>query len=359
MDEIHAHTNNHVRSMLQTALGSAHRIASLTRLRGGTKKGVYRAVLDDRSVIVYVWDTSENYWPAGDPDVAPNASDPFADASGADLFAVSNQYLQSLGVRTPELYHLDTSRAASPADIAIVEDIQGGTIEEHWQRQPDDAARITSELGEMLRTIHARRNSRFGKLASVDNQAPQDVRCEQLALRRALDHLDHAAAHIDRLREVHKRLEETLRSMAAGIPLRSEYGLIHGELGPDHVLVDAQGHPAIIDIEGLMFFDVEWEQHTPSWSSGLGSTTGICGRTASTTRGFASTRCACMCPCAQVPCVSLRVTSLNGKRCWELSDGTSRRYSTSSTDNGRSAQCAGHWPSLGCGIGQGKHLPSQ
>ncbi|MGH2443908.1 MAG: aminoglycoside phosphotransferase family protein, partial [Chloroflexota bacterium] len=38
-----------------------------------------------------------------------------------------------------------------------------------------------------------------------------------------------------------------------------EYALIHGELGPDHVLVDAQGRPAIIDIEGLMFFDVEWE----------------------------------------------------------------------------------------------------
>jgi len=245
--------------MLQTALGSAHRVASLTRLHGGTKKGVYRAVLDDRSVILYLWDESENYWPAGDPDVAPNASDTFADASGADLFAVSNQYLWSLGVRTPQLYHLDTSRRESPADIAMVEDVQGGTLQEHWQRQPDDAARITAELGEMLRVMHARRSSRFGKLASIDNQPPQDVRCEQLVLVRALGHLDHAAGHIDRLREAHERLEETLRSMAAGIPIRSKYGLIHGELGPDHVLVDAQGHPVIIDIEGLMFFDVEWE----------------------------------------------------------------------------------------------------
>jgi len=259
MDNIQAHINNHLRRVLQTALGSTPRIASLARLRGGTKKGIYRAVLDDRSVIIYVWDTSENYWPAGDPDLANDASDPFADASGADLFAVSHQYLQSLGVRTPELYLLDTSRRESPADIAIVEDIQGGTLQEHWQRQPDDAARITSELGEMLRAIHARRSSRFGKLASVDNQTPHDVRCEQLALGRALGHLDHAAGHIDRLRDRHQMLQETLRSMAADIPLRSEYGLIHGELGPDHVLVDAQGHLAIIDIEGLMFFDIEWE----------------------------------------------------------------------------------------------------
>jgi hypothetical protein len=34
--------------------------------------------------------------------------------------------------------------------------------------------------------------------------------------------------------------------------------LIHGELGPDHVLV-AGGRPVLIDIEGVMFFDVEWE----------------------------------------------------------------------------------------------------
>ncbi|GAA3713694.1 hypothetical protein GCM10022224_094110 [Nonomuraea antimicrobica] len=40
---------------------------------------------------------------------------------------------------------------------------------------------------------------------------------------------------------------------------RTEYAVVHGELGPDHVLVDADGNPVLIDIEGLMYFDVEWE----------------------------------------------------------------------------------------------------
>lgn len=35
--------------------------------------------------------------------------------------------------------------------------------------------------------------------------------------------------------------------------------LVHGELGPDHVLVAADGEPIIIDIEGPAYFDVEWE----------------------------------------------------------------------------------------------------
>lgn len=43
------------------------------------------------------------------------------------------------------------------------------------------------------------------------------------------------------------------------MPPRAEYGLIHGELGPDHVMVDADGRAVLIDIEGLMHFDVEWE----------------------------------------------------------------------------------------------------
>ena len=50
-----------------------------------------------------------------------------------------------------------------------------------------------------------------------------------------------------------------MRRLAAAIRPRSDYRLIHGELGPDHVLVDGRGRPVIIDIEGLMYFDVEWE----------------------------------------------------------------------------------------------------
>jgi hypothetical protein len=35
--------------------------------------------------------------------------------------------------------------------------------------------------------------------------------------------------------------------------------VVHGELGPDHVLVGPGGGPVLIDIEGLMYGDVEVE----------------------------------------------------------------------------------------------------
>jgi hypothetical protein len=58
---------------------------------------------------------------------------------------------------------------------------------------------------------------------------------------------------------VRGRLEDVTRELAAAVRPRAGHGLIHGELGPDHVLVDSRGHPVLIDIEGLMFFDIEWE----------------------------------------------------------------------------------------------------
>ena len=51
--------------VIRAALGGGHHLRSLTRLPGGSKKGVYRALLDDESTaIVYVWAEEENYWPA-------------------------------------------------------------------------------------------------------------------------------------------------------------------------------------------------------------------------------------------------------------------------------------------------------
>jgi len=54
-------------------------------------------------------------------------------------------------------------------------------------------------------------------------------------------------------------LDETLRALAAAVRPRDEYALIHGELGPDHVSVDDRGQPVVVDIEGAVYFDVEWE----------------------------------------------------------------------------------------------------
>ena len=108
--------------------------------------------------------------------------------------------------------------------------------------------------------MHRQTGPGFGEVALIDNGGISHGRsCEQVVLDRALDDLAEAASRDTRIASARHHLEDMLRGLASGVRPRSEYGLIHGELGPDHVLVNRLGQPVLIDIEGLMFFDVEWE----------------------------------------------------------------------------------------------------
>lgn len=248
-------------SLVRATFGPARHLNAVARLRGGSKKGVYRLIFDDEStVILYVWSAEENYWPKSQERAGSDRADPFSDASGFDLFEASHACLNALGIRTPHVYVLDRSKSYYPADIAVVEDVHGGTLEAMLQHNPQGAERTLARLSTALQRMQQHRSRRLGKVALVGSgDAPQDRSCEQIVLDRAVRHLAEVASRVERVAIARARLEEKIRELAGVVRPRTEYSLIHGELGPDHVLVDERGDPVIIDIEGVMFFDVEWE----------------------------------------------------------------------------------------------------
>jgi hypothetical protein len=250
-----------VSSLVRVAFGPTRHLHTVTRLRGGSKKGVYRLRFHDESTaILYVWHATENYWPPEPDGAASDRTDPFAEASGLDLFAASHTRLAAIGVRTPQVYFLDRSRSSFPADCAVVEDVRGGALEARLQDDPHGAKPTVVRLGAALQTMRQQQGPSIGKVALVGTgEAPQDRSCEQIVLERALRHLADAAARDERLAMARERLDQRLRDLAAVVRPRAGYSLIHGELGPDHVLIDERGEPVIIDIEGVMYFDVEWE----------------------------------------------------------------------------------------------------
>ena len=271
--------------IVRAAFGPGRRLAAVARLRGGSKKGVYRLTFDDGATVIgYLWNEAENYWPAAQREADQghadqSHADPFSDASGAVLFEACHAYLDGLGVRVPQVYLLDRSRAAYPADIALVEDVRGASLETQLERDLPGADQALAQRAAAVSVMHQQRGPRFGKLAYVLGTAGQDGSaedgsaedgsaqdaagscrsCEQVVLDRALADLDTAATRVERLAAARGQLADLTRALAAAVPARAQYGLIHGELGPDHVLIDERGHPVIIDIEGVMFFDVEWE----------------------------------------------------------------------------------------------------
>jgi len=242
----------------RAALGAGHHLIGLSRLRGGSKKGVYRLTFDDDSTaIAYIWDDAENYWPAVH---AGDHADPFSHASGIDLFQAASRRLDTLGIRTPRIHLADQSRTRYPADVAVVEDVPGENLETLLQQDPRNAEPTLTRLAEALEVMQRHTSPGFGKVALIDGGGISRGRsCEQVVLARALGDLAEAASRETRLASARNCLEDIVRGLAAAVRPRSVYGLIHGELGPDHVLVDRLGRPVLIDIEGLMFFDVEWE----------------------------------------------------------------------------------------------------
>jgi hypothetical protein len=248
--------------LVRATFGAERSLTGLARLAGGSKKGVYRLTFDDASsAVLYVWDAAENYWPAR-PD---EPGDPFADASGLALFLAAHAALRALGVRTPAVLRADGTHEHYPADVALVEDVRGGTLEALLAREPGAAAPVVDRLADAVAAMHRHRGPRYGRPADLgpDPGGRPPVAAPQLVRDRALRHLAEAAPRVARIGAVRDRLADTVRDLAAAVEPRTGYGLIHGELGPDHVLIGGGGRgrdePVLIDIEGVMFFDVEWE----------------------------------------------------------------------------------------------------
>jgi len=259
----------HAPGLLRAAGLGDRRVAAVTRLAGGSKKGVYRlACAGGFSAVLYVWSAAEDYWP---PEPGGVADGVFGHASGSGLFEASARALTAAGVRVPEVYLLDQSHAVYPADIAVVEDVGGGTLEDLLETDPLTALPMVQRLGAMLAPMWRQRAARVGKVAEVVAAGPSgpaqpaggdvggDVDGAQIVLDRALRHLARAADRVPSIAEARPRLDDRLRALAASVRPRSEYALIHGELGPDHVLLDGRGTPVVVDIEGAMYFDAEWE----------------------------------------------------------------------------------------------------
>ncbi len=158
-----------MRPVVRAALGGDRSLLRVKRLAGGSKKGAYRLTMDDGgTALVYVWDGSEDYWQGVLPEGADDPVDPFSHASGLALFEAAARRLASAGVRCPELLLADRSRALYPADIAVVEDVAGGSLEALLEKDPVAAERPLSVLSGWLAAMAAVRSPSVGKVAFVD-----------------------------------------------------------------------------------------------------------------------------------------------------------------------------------------------
>jgi hypothetical protein len=99
-----------------------------------------------------------------------------------------------------------------------------------------------ARLADALELMQRHKGQNFGKVAVIDDGGISGGgSCEQVVLDRALDDLAEAASRDERIAGARGGLDNMVRELAAAVSPRSDYGLIHGELGPDHVMVAGTG----------------------------------------------------------------------------------------------------------------------
>ncbi|MGW2207940.1 phosphotransferase family protein [Streptomyces sp. NPDC001781] len=224
-----------LRRLVGKGLGPGCRVTGVERLRGGSKKGVYRLALAGAcappTVIAYSWAPQENYWPSV---LTPHPS-------GLAPFLSAHHTLQATGVRTPHVLY-----ASEPDDLALVEDIPGDSLETAFTTDPPRAAKALARLAVALDHMAA-------------HTSPADHVGEDVTLTRALEDLTEAAAREPRIEAAATALADRLHELHAALTPRATHSLVHGELGPDHILLTPDAHPVLIDIESLTHADPEQE----------------------------------------------------------------------------------------------------
>jgi phosphotransferase family enzyme len=243
-------------SLVSDVFGRDRRLLDLRRVDVATKKGVYRLRLDDDTdAMLYVWHPDENYWPD-----RKGPDDRYGDPYGLDAYVTCKARYDEAGARTAATIAIDSSHQHYPADLAVVEYLPNGTLEDLLGRDPLAAVPALDELAGYLRGMRALHHHRHGRVAHIaTGEASQEQPPHQVVFDQALANLDEAASAVPAIAAVRGELSDRLYERIADIEPRTQFSLVHGELGPDHVMLDRDGRPVIVDLEGTTFTDVESE----------------------------------------------------------------------------------------------------
>jgi hypothetical protein len=239
---------------LREALGSGCEMKNLERMQRGTRKKVFLVwhTLAASPCVLYVWQDEERYFAERE-----DQDDPQSDVNAPQLFAANTRLLEQNGVSVPQLYY--QGALESGHGLAFVEYVDGGNFNEFVANAtPTQREAVLEQVGAMARRMHDVRRGYHGVL--LDRPPERQEPCCELMLRQALLELEHAARYSAAVWARRAQIQARLEFLQGRLQPRSDYGLIHGELGPEHILVRQDDDtPCLVDVDGARFFDLELE----------------------------------------------------------------------------------------------------
>lgn len=232
--------------------GAGYMVKQVTNRHGGAQKTVYKVKCTNGFMfMLYVWELAMNYFQEEIERLPENER-----IYGCGLFEGNQAFLSEHGIRTPGIYYINKERERYPFDFAFVEYIDGPDAASFLNADEEPKEKVFGQLGSMLARMHSLERDYHGK---INDGFVHSGKCHMQELEQAEQQLAYASDYIAAFKENQMKLLEKVHELASKIEERERYSFIHGELGPDHVMVNDKLEPYLNDIEGSRYYDSEYE----------------------------------------------------------------------------------------------------
>jgi hypothetical protein len=221
----------YLKQLTRETFGANYIINRVDNRHGGAQKVVYKISCSNGFVyMLYIWDLVNNYFQEEIEKLPDNER-----SYGCELFELNQGYLCKHGIHTPAIYYLNKERIIYPFDFALVEYVDGRDATHYLKADAAIKEEVFGRIGSMLAQMHSLQRSTYGNLLNRRNATGS---CHAQELEHAELHLAYAAEHITAFKDNFIKLQEKINELAAGVERLEPY---------------------LIDIEGSMYYDLEYE----------------------------------------------------------------------------------------------------
>ncbi|MCL2883869.1 MAG: phosphotransferase [Oscillospiraceae bacterium] len=227
---------------------------TIEEVRGGISKQVYKIHTDADPYMLYIW--RRPYEGALTENKTEGANYLFAD--GFPYFVFNTKLLADLDIRVPQILQCGHEDDGD-FDYAVVECFQGKSFQEYMD-DGGDVAQYADALSALMGKLANKKRGYFGP-PMEKKSFDRNISAEQLAFRHYKEELRIASALDSQVADMQERIAGLLKDKLFAVkPTETPiYSLIHGELTPPHIFVMEDDSLALIDIEAVKYFDMEYD----------------------------------------------------------------------------------------------------
>lgn len=225
---------------------------SIIEIRGGISKQVYKISTQTESYMLYIW--LRPY----DGTLTENQIDDveYLFPDGFQYFIYNTELLSNIGVRVPKIIASGHYKE-SDFNFAIIECFKGISLKEYMQSDGNISI-FADKIVDTMSKLSMQKRNYYG---SPIETKPNNISAAQLIFNFYAEELNIASKLDSEINDLKKNILTLMQNKFSKIVEtdNQEYSLVHGELTPPHIFILDDGEIGLIDIEGVKYFDVEYD----------------------------------------------------------------------------------------------------